>query len=155
MEHWYIFSAGFASSQWLGMIFHNSLFVYVVLSCINVPHVEWIHPLMGNIVNWGCFPMWRKYAPRLPFEGRSVIERRQALFRCWGHSEIRALYFWEFRDFSRMHRWILNEPEYPQSFAFTRFAGYFKIVYRKQYTLLYTSEVIWTIQKYFVPYCFL
>ena len=46
------------------------------------------------------------------------------------------------RDFSRMHRWILNETKYPQPFAFTRCVGYLQIASGKQYTLLYTSEVL-------------
>ena len=65
------------------------------------------------------------------------------MWRTIGNSRpSRILYFGEFQDFSRMHRWILNEAKYPQSFAFTHCAGYLKIAHRKQHTLLYTSEVI-------------
>ena len=78
------------------------------------------------------------------------------MLRTRGNSRpFRVLYFWEFRDFSRMHRWILNKPKYPQSFAFTDYAGYLQNASGKQYTLLYTSEVFERFQKYFVPFFFL
>ena len=38
------------------------------------------------------------------------------MLRTLGNScPFRVLYFWKFRDFSRVHRWILNEPKSPQA----------------------------------------
>ena len=102
----------------------------------------------------GCFPMWRKHAQRPPLlrmlRHRTPTSTVPMLRTLENSRPFIVLYFWEFRDFSRMHRWIHNEPKYPQSFVFTRWAGYLKIaLYGKRYTLLYTSAVIWTFSEIF------
>ena len=76
----------------------------------------------------GCFPKCREACSKATLL-RTPRHRTQTRSRSdgRGRSEIRALFasfvFWEFRDISRTHRWMLNESKYPQSVAFQAVQG--------------------------------